>query len=148
MKVLRAILLGMLMWVLIFVEISIVQGGFEVTGLMGMIIHYLLLIPITILCALLYYKGRDRINGFLLGLVFLIVGAVLDMAITIPLFVGRDYAGFYINAYMWIGFAVVFLTAGLYDAIVHMKKPKHRHVAKRVVRKKVSRKKPRKKSKR
>ena len=76
------------------------------------IIHYILLIPITGLCAWLYYKTKDKINGFLLGLLFLIIGTILDLAITMPLFTG--YSGFYLDPYLWIGFLEVIMITGIY----------------------------------
>lgn len=115
MKALRAILLGILLWVLIFVEISIVQIGLEIEGLMGQIIHYILLILFVVLCAAIYYRSRDEMNGFVFGIFLLLVGNILDLIITIPLFIEGGYAGFYSDLYMWIGFAIVIVVAGVYD---------------------------------
>lgn len=115
MKALRAVLLGILLWVLIFVEISIVQIGLKIAGLLGNIIHYVLLILFVLLCAAIYYRTRDRLNGFVLGIFLLLVGNILDLIITIPLFIEEGYAGFYSSIYLWIGFVIVIVTAGIYD---------------------------------
>jgi hypothetical protein len=115
MRVLRAILAGILLWVLIFVEISIVQVGLQVTGVVADIIHYILLIPMGIFCAWFYYRGKDKTNGFLLGLVMLITGIVLDLVITLPLFLKGDYIGFYTDPFLWAGFLIALVVVGTYD---------------------------------
>ena len=120
MKWIKAILLGALIWVLIFIEISIFQVGLGLNEMIGSIIHYVLLIPIVILSVWLYYKSGDKINGFVLGFVFLIVGVILDLIITIPLFIipqDGSYASFYSSIYMWIGFVELILISGIYDRV-------------------------------
>jgi len=112
MKWLRAILTGALLWILIFIEISVVQIGLNITGLTGQIIHYILLIPLTILAAFIYYKSKDKINGFLLGIVMMVVGLVLDLIITAPLFTGY---GFFADIYLWIGMIEAVVIIGIYD---------------------------------
>ena len=116
MRVLRAILAGVLLWVLIFVEISIVQKGLQVTGAVASLIHYILLIPIGILCAWVYYcSNKDKTNGFLVGLVMLATGIILDLAITIPFFLDGDYRGFYSDPFLWVGFLIAVIIIGTYD---------------------------------
>lgn len=115
MRILRAISVGILLWVLIFVEISIFKMVLQVTEVIGNIIHYILLIPMGILCAWIYYKSKDKTNGFLIGLVMLIVGTVLDLVITIPLFMKWDYLGFYSDLYLWAGFLIALIVVGVYD---------------------------------
>ena len=122
MRALRAILLGILIWILIFVEVSVFRIGFKITGLVGHIIHYVFLIVFTILGVIIYYKKRYKFNGFVLGIFLLLVGNILDLIITIPLFTAKQYAnlsaayaGFYSDIYLWIGFLIVVLVAGIYD---------------------------------
>ena len=120
MKTLRAILLGVLLWVLIFVEISITMVGLKFPDMTVWVIHYLFLIPFGILCARLYYKSRDKINGFLLGIVLLVVGAILDLIITVPFFIipqGGSYATFFLSSSMWISFVEVIAVVGIYDLL-------------------------------
>jgi len=106
---------GILLWVLIFVEISVVQVGLQITGIVGSIIHYILLIPMGIFCAWVYYRRKDKTNGFLLGLVMLVTGVVLDLIITIPLFLKGDYLAFYSDPFLWVGFLVALVIVGTYD---------------------------------
>ncbi len=122
MKVLRAILLAILLWVLIFVEISIFIIGLEITGVTQYIVHYVFLVIFAVFVAWLYYKSKDRINGFVLGIFMLLVANVLDLIITVPLFTTQEYAtlgaaytGFYSDLYLWVGFLIVVVVAGIYD---------------------------------
>ncbi|OGJ20849.1 hypothetical protein A3K73_07305 [Candidatus Pacearchaeota archaeon RBG_13_36_9] len=115
MNILRVILAGILLWVLIFVEISIFQIGLQITGVTGSVIHYILLIPIGVFCAWFYYRGKDKTNGFLLGLVMLIVGTILDLVVTMPLFLEGDYIGFYSDPFLLVGFLVAVVVVGTYD---------------------------------
>lgn len=117
MKALRAILLGILLWVLIFVEISIVQKGLKITSLTGQIIHYIFLIPFVVLCVAIYYQSRDKFNGFFLGIFLLLIGNIFDLVLTIPLFIEGGYAAFYSDIYLWIGFAEVVIVTGVYDLV-------------------------------
>lgn len=77
-------------------------------------IHYVLLIPIVWLCAWLYYKSKEKFNGFVLGIIFVLIGTVLDLLITVPMFV-KDFGVYYSSLYLWIGFAETIIIVGLYD---------------------------------
>jgi len=82
------------------------------------IIHSIVLIAWGLIGAHLYYKSKDKINGFVLGFVFLIVGIILDMIITMPLFIipqGRSYADFFLDWKMWIGYIELIFIVGIYD---------------------------------
>lgn len=120
MKTLRAIVLGILLWIFIFVEISITMIGLKLNETTIWIIHFILLIPFAILCAWLYYKSKDRLNGFALGLIFLIIGIILDMIITVPMFImpqGGNYATYFTNIYMIVGFIELVVVVGLYGLL-------------------------------
>ena len=99
---------------MIFAEISIFKISLGLQGVVQQLIHFIFLIIFTIVCAWLYYKSRDKVNGFLLGVILLLVANVLDLIITIPFFTG-DYAAFYLDPYLWAGFFIVIITAGIYD---------------------------------
>lgn len=122
MKALRAILLAILLWVLIFVEISIFKIGLGITGVTQYILNYIFLILFTLFSVWIYYKSKDRINGFLLGTFLLLVGNVLDLLITVPIFAAKQYTtlkaayiGFYSDLYLWVGFLIVIVITGIYD---------------------------------
>lgn len=118
MRLLRAIGLGALFWLIIFVEISITMIGLKLDNLTTYIIHYIVMIPLAILIAWLYYKSKDKINGFLLGLIIVIVGIILDMIITIPLFVipaGGNYLSYFSELYLIAGLIEGIIIVGIYD---------------------------------
>ncbi len=161
MKWKRAIGLGVLLWLLIFVWWSVLMFS-GLAENMQYILHYILLIPGAILVAWLYYRSNDKVNGFLLGLVILLTGTILDILITIPFFTG-SYVEFYTSPLMWIGFLETVLIVGLYDLAkkkglctcsckpkkVARKAPKKRtkkKAKKKVAKKKATKKKAKKKS--
>jgi len=115
MRIVRAIGIGILLWVLIFAEISIFQIGLQLTRLFAQVVHYILLIPIGILGAWMYYKSGDEVNGFLLGIFVLITGIILDALITVPVFLEGNYADFYADPFLWVGFLVLVVVFGTYD---------------------------------
>jgi membrane protein YdbS with pleckstrin-like domain len=117
MKTPRAIGLGVLVWLLIFIEISITMIGLKLSETIVWMIHYIFLIPIVVFCAWLYYKSRDKVNGFLLGVIMLVVGIILDMIITVPLFGNMDYLTYFSNLYMLPGFLESVVIVGLYDIL-------------------------------
>lgn len=76
------------------------------------------MIPIALLCAWLYYKSQDKINGFLLGLYLVIVGIILDCIITVPLFIipqGGNYLLYFSEFYLIAGLVEGILLVGIYD---------------------------------
>ncbi len=121
MKLLRAALLGVLIWVLIFVEISIFKVGLELSETLQNVIHYILLVPITFFAAWFYYKSKDDINGFLLGIIFLVVGTILDLVITAPLF--TSYSELYLDPYLWVGFVELVVLTGTYRLMTKAEEP-------------------------
>jgi len=120
MKLLRAIGLGALFWFIIFVEISITMIGLKFSDLTTYIVHYIVMIPLAILIAWLYYKSRDKINGFVLGLIVTITGIILDMIITVPLFIipaGGGYLDYFSNFYLIAGLIEGIIIVGIYDLL-------------------------------
>lgn len=110
MNLKRAIVAGIVLWVVIFFEVSILMFGFGLSSATSPAlyysIHYVFLALITSIGALIYFRGKKTKKnigeGFLLGLVLIITGIILDAAITIPLFV-HNYA-FFLDKYLLIGF--------------------------------------------
>ncbi|MBC8501233.1 MAG: DUF5367 family protein [Nanoarchaeota archaeon] len=119
MKVLRAILIGALLWALIFVEWSIIMFApvLKDLGNWQYLIHYIVLIPIVLFGASYYYKSKDKVNGFLLGLVMLLTGIILDAIITVPFFTspqGVGYIKFFFSISMLVGFVEFIAISGIY----------------------------------
>jgi hypothetical protein len=124
MNLKRAILVSALLWVLIFFEVSILMFGFGFQGteIVYYVIHYILLAVLITLSTLIYFKGKkvksNAKEGFILGIIFVVVGAILDAAITVPLFI-KNYASFFLN---WDLIAGLVLTLGLTALIGKLKK--------------------------
>ena len=126
MKLLKAIGLGIVLWVLIFFEVSILMFGFKLTsGISYYIIHYLFLAIISIVLTLIYFSGKKKtrggfFRGLLVGIIFIVIGIILDAVITIPLWIisqGGSYQSFFLNYYMLIGYLIVIVLAGIVGAV-------------------------------
>lgn len=97
MKLLRAILLGALLWILIFFEVSVLMFGFGLNAGNAIYysLHFIFESLLTIIIILFYfYKSKIKKGfwqGILVGIVFVIMGIVLDSVITVPLFV-KNYS--------------------------------------------------------
>lgn len=68
-------------------------------------VHYIMLVILASLSALIYFRGRvDRGlgQGLLVGLVMMLTGIVLDAIINVPLFT-KNYAVFFKDIYLWVG---------------------------------------------
>ena len=118
MKLTRAIISGIILWVLIFFEVSILMFGFKLTaGQMYYTIHYVLLLILTFIVAYFYFHKRKGTltEGLLAGIVMMITGIILDAAITVPLFV-KTYS-FFADPMLWIGLAEGVIVMGIAGAI-------------------------------
>lgn len=67
------------------------------------LIHFLLLIPASILVTRIYYMSKDRTSGFILGIFFLITGIILDLLLTIHIVKG-GFEIYFSNPFLWISF--------------------------------------------
>lgn len=97
---------GVLLWLLIFVEVSVLMftPALKDKELTQNILHMIILPVLVLFCAWMYFKNVkvSAKEGFLLGVYFLIIGTVLDLLITIPLFVKTF--DFYKDILLWLGF--------------------------------------------
>jgi len=94
MKTWRAIIISIVLWVLIFLEVSILMFGFGLSpGPLYYLFQYTFIAVLSFICALVYFKKvkPGLVEGVLLGLVMLVTGIILDAAITVPLFVQNWY---------------------------------------------------------
>ncbi len=114
-KIIPAVLYGILLWLLIFVEVSIVMfmPALKDQQLTQSIIHLIILPILVLIVSYLYFKNKEAslINGLVLGVIFLVVGTILDLAITIPLFV-KNY-NFFMQWSLWVGFLEVIIFSSL-----------------------------------
>ncbi|HLC79327.1 MAG TPA: DUF5367 family protein [archaeon] len=91
----RLALAGLALWVGIFVEVSVLMFGFNLTGESYYISHYILLAIICAIVAHFYFKNQkaSALEGLKAGFAMVVVGIVLDAIITVPFFV-KDYSFF------------------------------------------------------
>ena len=124
MNIKRAILFGVLLWVFVFVIISIIMFIPALAGrrLTQSIIFWVVNIPLVLLLAKWYFKTVVPTvkNGLILGVLSLIVTTVLDLIITVPLFV-KSYAAFYGDWTLYVGYAeiiiICMIAGGEFDAV-------------------------------
>ena len=95
MKIGKAITYAILFWIAIFVVISVIMySGLSET--IQTVLHFIA-VPIIVLLLTKSYFRKEKAGlseGIKLALVFLVVGTILDLVITVPLFVG-SVAEFY-----------------------------------------------------
>lgn len=112
----RAALFGLLLWVLIFFEVSILMFGFGLSQGMAAYYyaHYIILVILVIISAFLYFKGKNIPKSFneglAVGIMFIAVGIILDSLITVPLFV-KNYAFLYSLEMIGSAVLVIVVTA-------------------------------------
>lgn len=106
----KAFLFGVILWVFIFAIFSIVMfiPWFIDRTLAQYAVVWILEIPLTLALAKWYFAGANSTwkKGLLLGVVGLVVGTVLDMLITVPLFVKSFYL-YYTSWMLYAGYAWV-----------------------------------------
>jgi len=116
MRLIRAIVFGIFLWLLIFVEVSslIYAFGIEYPSDLYFITHFAFLILFTLVCGLGYFwvpKIRAGfVHGLLLGVIFIIVMVLLDIFITVIFFV-KDF-GFLTQGDIILGEIVVLVLCG------------------------------------
>jgi len=118
----RAVLYGALLWVLIFFEVSILMFGIGLKNDPYYVIHYMFAVLLVAIVTALYFKKRKANfeKGVLAGVVFAITGILLDLVITVPLFV-RDYSLMFLDFMLWAGIVLGIITAGIVGAIKEKK---------------------------
>jgi hypothetical protein len=110
-----ATLWGAILWVFIFVEVSVFMFAppFQGNEFLQRILHLLVLPFLVVLCAYMYFKNTKPSlkAGLYLGIWFIIISTILDLAITIPLFV-KSFALFK-EWSVWVGTAEVLAFSAL-----------------------------------
>lgn len=101
MRLLRAILLGVVLWLGIFFEASLLMTILNSNNSqIYYCLHFLFASLFVIVLSLFYFYprkvGKGFLNGILVGLVFFVISVILDSIVTIPLFLNMDY-GFLIR---------------------------------------------------
>ena len=107
MKTTRAILSGIVVWVLgvgIFTLsdflVVLPDATWQQNGALS-----LFLIPFAILGAAIYYKKEHNTHGLIVGAIMVITALVLDAVFTIPFVIipdGGSYSSFFSSTFTWI----------------------------------------------
>lgn len=112
MNIKRLLGFGVMLWILIFIvwSILIFLPFLEGKDAAQYIIYWVLLIPIVLLLAKWYFKEDPPTwrKGLVLGVAGIVVGTVLDLIITVPLFI-KSYSQFYGNWMLWLGFLITII---------------------------------------
>lgn len=112
----KALLFGLLWWVIVFVEVSIVgftpglatMGEFGFTLLpVGVAIHFAVVTLLAWFLARFYFRkgGANLREGIRAAAVMSVVGLLLDAVITVPFFV-KSYEHYYSKWTLWAGLLV------------------------------------------
>jgi len=119
----RAILFGLLWWLIAFITISILMflPWFRDVELRWNIAWFVLETPLTLLWAKAYFKtdAPHIIKGVKLAVTALVVSVILDAIISVSLFI-HSYQEFFGNWVMYIGYLIFFVltiyAGGEFDA--------------------------------
>ncbi|AXT54584.1 hypothetical protein D1815_02025 [Aquimarina sp. AD1] len=107
MKQLRAISIGVIIWI---IGVSIYTISFYIPILedpefQANILLSLGILPVVWLGAKLYYRKKSTIKGYWLGVIFFLTATVLDILITVPFLIvpnGGSYYSFFAAAGFWL----------------------------------------------
>ncbi len=120
MHIQRAVLAGIVLWVLIFFEVSILMFGFGLEGTTYYMIHYILAGILILAVSWYYFKGpkSNKIlkEGLLLGAVMVVIGIILDAIITVPLFIQEGY-DFFLRLDIVMGLVLVVIVATVFTVV-------------------------------
>lgn len=103
----RAILVGALIWLLIFSTFTVLSylPNIKNSALQQFLIVAPLVIPFTILGAYIFYKNGNKTNGFIIGLIIVTTALILDVLITVPFTIipnQGNYHSFFTSKFLWI----------------------------------------------
>ncbi len=119
---------GVLMWLIIFVSMSIIgftpalatmsDAGFELNA-WGYTAHFIVLTVLVWVLTNMYFKSVKKgkfEDGIKAGAVIVLTGVLLDIIITIPLFV-KDYALYFSDYLLWAGILYAILLFGIFASV-------------------------------
>ena len=107
MKHLRAILIGAMVWALIFFSFALL--GFVPTlkdslNLQALVVG-ILIVPYAIFGASIFYKNGNTENGIVIGVIMAVTALMLDTLITVPFIEipnGGTYQSFFSFPLLWL----------------------------------------------
>lgn len=128
MKIIRAILIGIAIWIIgvLFYSISFSVLILEDAENQANMVLFVVVIPLVWLGSSFYYKNGDKTHGFKVGQTMLLTSVALDAIITVPFFMapngGNHYSfftslGFWIIAFEFLVIATLYWYACVYSNI-------------------------------
>jgi len=125
MKIKRAILLGIAIWIIaiLFYSISYYVPILENADEQANVVLFFIVIPLVWLGCSYYYKKDNKTHGFIVGQTMLLTSVTLDALITVPFFVapngGNHYSfftslGFWIIAFEFLLIAILYWYSRVY----------------------------------
>lgn len=132
MKTMRAILLGIAIWIIavLFYSNSYYLPILADADTQANIILFVAVMPLVWFGCFYYYKKDRKTHGYLVGQTMLLTGVALDALITVPLFVipngGSHYsfftsAGFWIIAFEFLSVAILYWYVRVYPQKIKSK---------------------------
>ena len=119
MKIKRALLIGIVIWIIaiLFYSISYYVPVLENDETQANLVLFVVVIPLVWLGCTFYYKKDHQTHGYLVGQTLLFTAIVLDALITVPFFIipkGGSYYSFFTAIGFWVIAAEFLLVAVLY----------------------------------
>jgi hypothetical protein len=119
MKIVRAIVSGIIIWVSIFIVFTIMSfiPVIKDSEIQQNMLLWVVLIPIVLFGVSFYYKKEMYTNGLLLGLVVVTVSLILDALITVPLVIiphGGSYNSFFASPLLLVTVVEILLISFLF----------------------------------
>lgn len=117
MKYLFIILWGIILWIASTMAVFILSiiPVIKDIQILNIIIYFFLLALFTIMCSIMYYEARQENpslkKGFQLGVLFVIISFVLDLAIIVP-FVLKSF-DFYKDWSVWASVVIIITISSL-----------------------------------
>jgi len=125
MKTKRAILTGVILWIIAFLlySISYAVPVLEHADTQANLVLFITIMPLAWFASAYYYRKDQNTHGLKVGQTFLITAAMLDTLITVPLFVipnGGSHFSFFTAIDFWIiAFEILLVTALYYYVCVY-----------------------------
>lgn len=119
MKIKRALLIGIAIWIIaiLFYSISYYVPVLENAETQANLVLFVVVIPLVWLGCYFYYKKDLQTHGYMVGQTLLLTAVVLDALITVPFFIiptGGSHYSFFTSLGFWIIAAEFLLVAVLY----------------------------------
>ncbi|MBI2449800.1 hypothetical protein HYV49_05910 [Candidatus Pacearchaeota archaeon] len=117
MKYVFILIWGVILWIVSTLTVFLLSliPIIKDTSPLSITIYFFLLALFTIMCSVMYYEARQENpslkNGFLLGIYFVIISFILDLAIIVPVVI-KSF-DFYKEWSVWVSVAIIIIMSSL-----------------------------------